>query len=267
MNLQTKLNTIKFSQKQNELFSKLGLNTIDDLLSFYPARYQEIKKTPLIDGNVIIEGIIKSQIKNVFFNGRKSRIYFDLLVDDKLVKVSIFNQFYLMSNLNNASEITLIGKYDQKYNSIVASEIKFDKLDHITGIYPIYHLKNLYKNKDFTKLVAKVYAMIKDQINNIIPNDIIIKYQLLDKQQALANIHFPHDSKELKRASNTIKFEELFCFALTNHLQYHLNQNNAHVKEINLEQITTFITTIGYTLTNDQRQVLNEIYKDMSAHK
>lgn len=267
MKLQQQLNEIKFTSKQLELFEKLGFTTVFDLISKYPSRYNFIIETELIDSSkVVVQAKIISDIKIAFYQGKKNRIYFDVEYNGSLVKVVIFNRSFLMNHLKNASIITILGTYTEKNNTIVAADIKFRDLASISGIYPVYSLNNHYKNNDYLKVVANVLKSAQEDITNVVPQDLVEVYKLINKKDAIINIHFPKSNDLLLQANRALIYEEFFIFAL----QSIIKKNNTKVnkdliKEINTEDIAVLTSLLKYTLTKDQRNALNDIYKDFMS--
>ena len=123
------LNEIKgVGPKTLNLLNKLEINTINDLVEYYPYRYEVIKRTSLEEERVIIDGIIESIPQVSFFNKKMNRLMFNFNTGDNLCKVVIFNRMFLKANLKPNTIITVIGKYDKDKNTIIASDIRFGQL-------------------------------------------------------------------------------------------------------------------------------------------
>ncbi|MDL2211995.1 ATP-dependent DNA helicase RecG [Erysipelotrichaceae bacterium OttesenSCG-928-M19] len=267
MILYNKLSEFKFTTKQLELFDKLGLITINDLLTKYPSRYNFVLETTLNDNEkVVIEAKIVSDVKISYFQGKKNRIYFDINYQNEIIKVVIFNRAFMLNNLKNSSTITILGTYTKKNNTIVATEIKLTQLSAIQGIYPVYALNGNYKNGTYLKMLKKILDQLYSHIPNIINSDLLKKYQLLDRNDALMNIHFPINENMLMQANRTLIYEEFFIFAIHSIIaqKQRVVADNLR-KDININDVTSLTKELNYTLTNDQRKVLNEIYLDFKA--
>ncbi|MDF9866883.1 ATP-dependent DNA helicase RecG [Bacilli bacterium PM5-3] len=269
MLLQQRLNELKFTTKQKDVFEKLGLYTLNDLILMYPRRYNFLLETPLIDNQkVVIEAKINSEINISFFQGRKNRIYFDVVYEGRILKVVIFNRSFMLNNLKKASIITIVGTYTEKNNTIIASEIKLSDLKSISGIYPVYSLNNLYKNGDYIKIMKNVLEKGNLEIENIISDDLVVKYQLLNRKDAINNIHFPKDKNLLLQANRTLIYEEFFLFAIHCIIEKESRlSDNSLVKDINISDLSNLVNNLKYTLTNDQRNVLNEIFVDFKSNQ
>lgn len=253
-------------EKTSKILNKLGIFTDDDLINYYPYRYNvynfsnELTDNSTLIINVIIESNpIVSYIKKNF-----NRLSFRARYNERIFNVVIFNRAYLKTNLTIGKNITIIGKYDFKKNIFTSSDIKFNVTNG--QIEPVYHLTKGITNNAVSKL-------IKDNFNNIyikdsLPSNIISKYNLLSKKDALYNIHFANDLKMVHYAKNRLIYEELFDFSFK--MNYFKNQNirkDKEPKNIDINKINEFKKLLPFSLTTDQDNAYNEIVQDMSSNK
>lgn len=259
-------NLHQVGEKTSKILNKLGIFTDDDLINYYPYRYNvynfsnELIDNSLLIINVIIESNpIVSYIKKNF-----NRLSFRARYNERIFNVVIFNRAYLKTNLTIGKNITIIGKYDFKKNIFTSSDIKFNVTNG--QIEPVYHLTKGITNNTISKL-------IKDNFNNIyikdsLPSNIISKYNLLSKKDALYNIHFANDLKMVHYAKNRLIYEELFNFSFK--MNYFKNQNirkDKEPKNIDINKINEFKKLLPFSLTTDQDNAYNEIVQDMSSNK
>lgn len=266
---QMDIKTLQLTKKQAELMDVLQIKNLHDLFHYYPYRYNVFVPTPLIEGSrVVIGGTIASPIKSVFFQGRKNRINFEIKSDNQLIKVVIFNRYFMFNALKQAHDVALSGVYTKKTNTIVVNDIKLSSLDKAAGIYPLYHLKNNYKNNDYAKLVFTLLKKYYQTLDNVLPDFLIKKYQLLQKKDAIRYIHFPTDEKILKYARRSLIYEELFLYAINNILvKNQLTNNDDYVKDFNFADLQVVFDQLEFKLTNDQQQVLKAISEDLASNK
>lgn len=259
-------NLHQVGEKTSKILNKLGIFTDDDLINYYPYRYNvynfsnELIENCTLIINVIIESNpIVSYIKKNF-----NRLSFRARYNERIFNVVIFNRAYLKTNLTIGKNITIIGKYDFKKNIFTSSDIKFNVTNG--QIEPVYHLTKGITNNTISKL-------IKDNFNNIyikdsLPSNIISKYNLLSKKDALYNIHFASDLKMVHYAKNRLIYEELFDFSFK--MNYFKNQNirkDKEPKNIDINKINEFKKLLPFSLTTDQDNAYNEIVQDMSSNK
>jgi len=259
-------NLHQVGEKTSKILNKLGIFTDDDLINYYPYRYNVYNfSNELIDNStLIINVIIESNPIVSYIKKNFNRLSFRARYNERIFNVVIFNRAYLKTNLTIGKNITIIGKYDFKKNIFTSSDIKFNVTNG--QIEPVYHLTKGITNNTVSKL-------IKDNFNNIyikdsLPSNIISKYNLLSKKDALYNIHFSNDLKMVHYAKNRLIYEELFDFSFK--MNYFKNQNirkDKEPKNIDINKINEFKKLLPFSLTTDQDNAYNEIVQDMSSNK
>ena len=259
-------NLHQVGEKTSKILNKLGIFTDDDLINYYPYRYNVYNfSNELIDNStLIINVIIESNPIVSYIKKNFNRLSFRARYNERIFNVVIFNRAYLKTNLTIGKNITIIGKYDFNKNIFTSSDIKFNVTNG--QIEPVYHLTKGITNNTVSKL-------IKDNFNNIyikdsLPSNIISKYNLLSKKDALYNIHFANDLKMVHYAKNRLIYEELFDFSFK--MNYFKNQNirkDKKPKNIDVNKINEFKKLLPFSLTTDQDNAYNEIVQDMSSNK
>ena len=140
--------------------NKLNIFSIEDLINYYPFRYDVLKKTSLNNEKVVVVGSIESNITVNYFKNI-NRLKFKLLTEDKLINVEIYNRMFLKPNLYPSKEITVIGKYDKNKNLLTASDIKLFTISDKTIILPVYHLVKGINNKSINNYINKALLLNK----------------------------------------------------------------------------------------------------------
>ena len=259
-------NLHQVGEKTSKILNKLGIFTDDDLINYYPYRYNVYNfSNELIDNStLIINVIIESNPIVSYIKKNFNRLSFRARYNERIFNVVIFNRAYLKTNLTIGKNITIIGKYDFKKNIFTSSDIKFNVTNG--QIEPVYHLTKGITNNLVSKLIKDNfnYIYIKDSL----PSNIISKYNLLSKKDALYNIHFANDLKMVHYAKNRLIYEELFDFSFK--MNYFKNQNirkDKEPKNIDINKINEFKKLLPFSLTTDQDNAYNEIVQDMSSNK
>ena len=251
--------------KTEKIFKNNGIMTIEDLISYYPFRYDLIKRSninELIDGDkIIIDGIVES-IPNVFyFNKKKNRMSFKINVGEYLFNVIIFNRVFLKNKINIGTTLTIIGKYDKK-GIIVASDIRFSKLPNIPTIEPIYHSFGGFSSNQIRNFINSIDDF---KVEEYIPEYLKEKYKLIDKYEAIRIIHNPKTELDLKRSLAYLKYEELFLFMLKmNNLKKDAKNSIGLKRCVDRKEVDKFINNLPFKLTLDQISCVNEIYNDLT---
>ena len=254
--------------KTINILKKLNINTINDLVTYYPFRYDVIKRSDINslnqDDNIIIDGISEG-IPSVFYINKKlDKMSFRINTGANIFNVVIYNRGFLKSRIKPGVEITVIGKFDKKHNLITAHNIELSLLNDIPRIEPIYHTTYGLSSKQLNNYIKK----IKDfEVTEYVPAYLKEKYNLLDKKLAIQEIHNPIDINSLKIARASLKYEELFLFMLKmNYLK--MNKNVKGLKRtVEKKHIDEFINNLPFTLTIDQKKCVDDIYSDLINEK
>ena len=251
--------------KNLKLLNKLGINNIGDLVSFYPFRYDVIKRSninELEDGDkIIIDGIVET-IPNVFyFNRRKDKMSFKLNTSQNIFNINIYNRGFLKSKLKIGTTITVIGKIDKKHNLIVVSDIKFGAILK-TKIEPVYHTTYGMSINTIRKYID--FGLSNYKANDYLPLYLLNKYNFIDKTEAINVVHNPDNLIHLKQALNRLKYEELFLFMCKMNYLKNNDRNKVGLKRIvNKHEVDKFIEGLPFKLTSDQLKSIDDIYTDL----
>ena len=256
------------------LLKKLNINTVDDLVTHYPYRYEFIKRSNLKekceDDKVIIDGKVEMIPILVRLKGNLNKMNFRLVTQTgEVVGVSIFNRAYLKSQLLVGTNITVFGKYEKNKNVILASEIRMGLLPKGEKIEAVYHGTVGLNSKNISGFINTALMEYGNDLEDYIPKNLLEKYNFLNKKTALNIIHNPSTKEKLKEASIRLKYEELFVYmAKINYLKLKNKDTlNGVKKEFDKEKLDKVIKSLPYELTIDQKIVLNEILEDLTSKR
>lgn len=257
--------------KNISLLNSVGIYDVTDLLSYYPYRYQIYKINNINDvksnENVIIEGIVDSVPIVKFFTAKKNILSFRVYTSNKLINVSIYNRAFMKRNITPGKTITILGKYDEKKNTLIANNIILSKIED-NKIESVYHLTNGLNNKTLSKLIKNALDMNIETVDYI-PDYLNERYGFINKMDAIRKIHFPIDLQEIKEAKLKLIYEELFLFMLKiNYLKYLKTTDiKKEPKQCNKLDVQNYINTLPFELTKDQITAVKEIYNDLTSNK
>lgn len=256
--------------KSITLLNKLNIYTIEDLLEFYPYRYNVYKPINLENceenTNVTINATIESTPRLSYIRRNFNRLFFKALTNNLLINVTIFNRAFLYKNLDVGKNIMLVGKYDKKKNTFVASEIKLVSL-YETKIEPVYHTIKGLKNNQIGSYINSALEEISN-IEDFIPEYLKDKYQFISKEEALKIIHNPKNIEEVKKAKLRLIYEEFFIFMLK--INYLKNKNKevlGTAKTFDEKKVNTFIKNLPFSLTEDQITAVEDCLNDLKSSK
>ena len=257
--------------KSLSLLNKININTVEDLVTHYPFRYDVLKRDELSsidDGEkIIIDGKIESMPILMRFKAGLNKMNFRLVTQSGVVGVSIFNRAFLKSKLLVGTDVIVIGKLDKGKNVITASDIKLDQLSNKVKIEPVYHCTSGLTNKNMSTYINMALLMYGRDVMDYIPHEYQEKYNFVNKKTALNIIHNPSTAEKLKEVTIRLKYEELFQFMFKiNYLkQQNKKEKNGLVRVIDRDKLNKFIEKIPFKLTNDQNIAIEEILSDLES--
>lgn len=248
--------------------NEIGIYSIDDLINYYPFRYEIIENSDiskLNDGDkIVIGGIIENVPNIIHFNRKLNKMSFRLNTGSFVSNITIFNRAFLKDKLNVGNTITVIGKYDKKHNSITASDIKFGLIEE-TLIEPIYHSSFKISSSKISKIIKSILGKVKTK--DYIPNSLIEKYHFIDKDKAIKIIHNPTSKEELNKALARLKYEELFMFMMKiSYLKNAKRKSDGLSRNVSYEQVLEIINNLPFELTKDQLKSVKDIYDDLVSN-
>lgn len=257
--------------KTRNSLSKMGILKTEDLLCYYPFRYDVLKRSniELLNQNdkIIVDGVVET-IPTVFHINRKlNKMNFRFQSQEKLLQVIIFNRAFLKEKLTIGTSVVVIGKYDKNKNSIIASDIQFGSLPEIPKIEAVYHSNYGIGSKQIKSYLLQI---LEEPISVVdyIPQEMKEQYHFMEKEQSLMMIHFPKNVQLLKMALLRAKYEELFLFMLKmNYLRKEKEYAIGLKREISFEEVEKFIQSLPFSLTEDQLECVKDIYQDLTNSK
>ena len=259
----------KIGPKTINILNKININTVEDLLTYYPYRYNVIKFINIDEANENMICYIKAKVLSVpkvaYIKKNFNRLDFIASNSNQDFKVTIFNRAYLKQSLTLDKEIVLIGKFSKLKNSFVANDIKYNMNEE--RIEPIYHLTEGLKNSSLETMISNA---LKENIslNDYIPSYLSEKYHFLNKDEAIRKIHQPESPSDIKNSMLKLIYEELFIYTFKiNYLKSINKVTNGLPKKFDETQIQDFLSSLNFELTKDQLTTIEDILKDMKENK
>jgi len=261
--------------KTKELLNKLNIYTINDLLTYYPFRYDYLRRTDLLnlkenisDIKIVMDGKVDSVVIMNHFK-KINKISFRIETVYGKMGVILFNRAFLKNNLRIGTNIVVIGKYDKKNNVLVASDILFKSLGKKEEIIPVYHLTSGITSNTLKKFINEAVLSYKDQVIDNIPKYLNDKYNFVSKKLALSIVHNPSDKEKLEEVLKRLKYEELFEFMFKiNYLKYKRKKENIGIKrDVDIQKLDKVIKSLPFELTEDQLKTTYDIIEDLSSEK
>jgi len=272
--------------KMAKRLGKIGIKTIRDLLTYYPFRYKNFTlKSPIAQvqegETVTIQGKIK-EIKNEYTKTGKT--IQKALVEDKTGTLPVvwFNQPFLTKTLAPGISVSLAGKIKRfnyqptlispEYEILSPRKSSYQYQEIHTGrLVPVYSETKGINSKYLRKIIAQALKETKEIINEIFPRQILVKYNLIPRRQALEKIHFPESKAAAEAARHRLAFEEMFLIqlqALERRLSWQKGKESFWTKLSSpQESLAPFLKSLPFSLTKSQKKAIKEIITDIKKPK
>lgn len=268
--LRQPINEIKgVGAKFQEQLNELGLFTIEDLLFYFPFRYDTYETKPLTelshDEKATIEGQVASEPVLSFFGRKKSRLTFTLQVDQFAVKAVMFNRAFAKKQLNPGDTVTVTGKWDQHRLQITVSQFKKGEAKSQEPIQPVYTLKEGVTMQRLRKVIKVAIDEYSSEVPEVLPEEMQLSYKLPERKEAVKQMHYPESRVLLKHAKRRFIYEEFLIFQLKMQLlrKHHRESTIGNAQAYDNEKLTGFVQSLPFDLTGAQKKSLGEILKDM----
>lgn len=274
------------------MFNKLGIYTASDLLYYFPRKHIDYSTRTRIrdlkEGmDTTIFGTIKSveafttknnlgviKVRIVDGSGRINLNFFasraSKYVLERMKKQFPKNSGIMVSGTAKFNSFDGMMTLDKPTYSLMDDEALASSNLNLARIVPIYPLSENLSIKTIRKAINSVLELYESEIETVLPDFIIKKYNLLEKKDALKQIHFPDDKEKLERARFSLVFEEFFLIQLK--LTILREENNKNISSIPLEikkdgLVMKFIESLPFKLTEAQQRAVNEILNDLNSTK
>ncbi|MGE4554726.1 MAG: ATP-dependent DNA helicase RecG [Candidatus Paceibacterota bacterium] len=286
LNLSDPLEKIKgIGPRYLKCFQRLSINTIKDLLYYYPFRYEDFSQIKKIselqnEEKVSLIGEIKKISSRRTFRKKMFLIEAELEDDTGSLKIIWFNQVYLLKTLKKGMTLSVSGKVKKQGKKFILSNPSFEILSyfkeelkdqkeilnylkHTARLVPIYSETEGLSSKAIRSFILKVLDL-RNQIKEYLPSFILEKYNLLPLNEALLKIHFPNTLEEAQKAKERFIFESLL-FSQLYLLRIKLKNKLLKFPKIKLdvELLKNFTKSLPFELTHSQKRALYEIALNM----
>ncbi len=259
-------------QKKEDLRA-FGIETVRDLLEYFPFRYEDVSIkdiTQMKDGEkVTIKGVVYSEPSVQWLPRKKSRLSVKVMVEPLLITATWFNRHFLKEQLLPGKEVILTGKWEQRRLQMTVSHSEFaDQRNQGEGtLQPVYSVGGPLTVYHLKKMIKQALIQYGNVIEDALPRKLLDKYRLVTRKQAINQLHFPSNDKDLKQARRRMAYEELFMFQLKLHAfrQQSRTREKGISHTFSIDKLQQFLHLLPFTLTKAQLKVLEEIKKDMES--
>ena len=280
-NIYSKLENIPtkyITAKQLSNLKSLGINTIYDLIYYFPRAYDDrtnIKKIGELKFNeyVVLKATVMSAVNLTVRSGKK--IVKAMVTDGTgIMEILWFGMPYIKKSLKIGEEYLFIGQTKKSaVFQLINPEYKlFSGQQKVSEneILPIYSSNKNITQNSLRKLVEKFLVNFLNYFEENIPDELIKEYKIMERKSAIKNIHYPVSMKEIEEAKRRFAIEELLILELgilkNRFIIENSNSKNYEV-EGKKEKVKNFLSQLTFNLTNAQKKVIKEIYDEISNGK
>jgi len=259
---------LKLTSKRLQILHELGLYTTDDLLMYYPYRYEVITTSAFSDWKIKDKVWFEGEVVQLPRSWRKGRLVtttFQVRSQEQILTITIFNRPWAKSlNLNQI--LTIQGVY-QGNSKVTAISYDTKPLAEHASITPIYSIKEGIRQKTLQTIIHSVLNQLQDEIIDDIPDEFRQAYRLLPLKLAYRYIHIPSSMNEVQAAVRTLKYAEFLRFFTA--IQLMRSTEGIRItkkpKIFSSKKIQQAIQSLSFEMTADQRDTLEKILYDMGS--
>lgn len=264
-----------FRMKRGVL-SKVGLETVENLLFYIPFRYESYLVSKIgilqVGENVTIQGKVMSTA-NIFLKGARSIQKITVEDDTGKIHAVFFNQKFILSNLRKGDYVSFAGRVEKFGSKKTLAVRSYEVLSHknapaihTTGLVPVYPETRGLFSKWIRNRMKNLLNQVR--IEEYLPESVRSQNNLVDLESAIRNIHFPKNLEEAELARIRLSFDELLIkhtAALIRKKEWDSKQKaNPFEVTSHKSQVNTLIQSLPFELTTSQNRALDEILKDLS---
>ena len=256
--------------KRAQLFHKLGVYTLQDLIHYYPRKYIDWSKTLSVKDApsgepAFIKATMITPVKEAKIRKGLTLYKCNFSDGEVVIHVTIFNNEYLAKSLRTFDDYILYGKVDKTFTEASMSSPQIERVENAQGIHPIYPTTNGLSSKIIEKVVSEGLKKA-EQIPESLPECIMQEYGLCSLDFAIKQIHFPTKEDNIQIARRRLIFEELLT------LQLGLMMLKGARKVQNMQKIRTDYTDEFYSLlpfkpTNAQKRAVTDCIGDLMGDR
>ena len=257
-------------EKRAQLFHKLAVKTVYDLVHFYPSRYIDLNAVTDISGAsngeyCFVRGFVDHRPLSYRVKQNKT-VYKTVITDgENVMHITFFNNQYLAQRLEEGKEYIFYGKVTIGYSSYEMTLSSVEDISELGTLKAVYPQTAGLSSKIISKVVSNALS-VYDSEYDVIPPCIRDKYHLCTLGYALNNIHFPKSQQDIEAARRRLMFEELLILQLGMNKMKHRNKGYTNLV-IKTDKTDEFEKLLPFKMTNAQINAVSDCIRDMGLHE
>lgn len=279
IDLDTKIGEVpKIGTAYQKKLQKLGIKTVQDLLFYFPSRYEDFSEIiPIRDVAVGQVACVQGKILAIeqSHSFKRHMEITEIIIEDETGQISAlwFNQPYLAKSLKEDDYVCLAGKVSLSKDGLYLSNPSYEKiyedstnekLTHTGRIVPVYSETKGVTSRWLRYVIKPLLLQFHQQIPDILPEEIVKKHKFIPVSEALWQAHFPDSFEAADAAKARFAFEDLFLLQLSVLKEKaKLIKNQAPACPMDATMMKDFTSSLPFQLTDSQRQCSFQILKDL----
>ncbi|HWR65954.1 MAG TPA: ATP-dependent DNA helicase RecG [Bellilinea sp.] len=261
--------------KTAQTLEQLGLVTLEDLLYYFPRRYDDYSQLKPINrlkygDEVSVLANVKSAFTRPIKGGKLTMT--EAVVEDGTgaLRITWFNQPWLEKSIRPDTQLVLSGKIDMYLGRLCMNSPDWEPIEqehlHTNRIVPVYPLTAKVTQKSLRRMMHQTITFWSPRIPDFLPKQVIDQGNLITLNQALMQIHFPDSHELLHSAQERLAFDEIFLLQLGVIRQKRAWQANvAQSFTVTDEWLQQQIDALPYPLTGAQQRAIQDIRGDLAS--
>ncbi|MCF6334816.1 MAG: ATP-dependent DNA helicase RecG [Spirochaetales bacterium] len=257
----------------SEALAKIGIRNVSDLLRHIPRTYENRKDRVLLSDyrEGYVNTIVEITGQDYMGFGRKRTL--KVFIKDKsgTAVLICFGRNFLSQKLITGKKFFLYGNFEYRFQELQASSFEVEEFSDNPAVFnriiPIYPLRDKLTQGVIRRAVSEAISELAQYTHNQLPKNLVQKYNFINRNEAVKNIHFPESLEKLKKAEDLLRYEELFYLQLTvGRRSREPRRYSRSFTDSDSKLQKQLINNLEFTLTPDQFTVLEEINQDMESY-
>jgi ATP-dependent DNA helicase RecG len=275
------INSIKeIKPKDAANFVRLGVKTVFDILVFYPRKWEDrTENVPLRCFSSAKVCTVATVIAHDWIGyGRKRTL--KVYIEDETAQAALlfFNRPWLGKQFVTGKQYMIYGSFKMQYGELQSSVFEFEPVslkDNFGKIMPVYPLCSGITQSAVRKITSQIIKKYADNIEDELPSEITERDNLMPKNAAIKEIHYPSSMENIERAKKTLIYEELFYLEVIigkrAFERRKISNKFTEAKENPVKQVSfsalqkSLLERLPFQLTTGQREAVMEINQDMAG--
>ncbi|MBQ8078025.1 MAG: ATP-dependent DNA helicase RecG, partial [Eubacterium sp.] len=255
-------------EKRAQLFNKLGIYSVRDLITFYPRKYQDWSKNVSVldapdDEVVAIKATMITPVKEAMIRKGMTLYKCNFTDGQNVIHVTLFNNKYLAKSLRTFDDYILYGKVEKSFTTASMTSPQIEKLEDADGVHPIYSATGKLTSRAIAKVVKTALDAIP-YIDDTLTDEIRDKYNLCTLDFAIREIHFPSKTENIEIARHRLIFEELLTLQL-GLLKLKDKKETKNDLQLKTDLTDEFCNLLHFELTGAQKREIADCVADMQT--